>query len=298
MKVALPKSFNRHTMYDLLNSVITSNLQPKDNEIDFDFRELTFIEPSGVTILSNLFEWLYKEKVRINIFCPNEFGSGKNKAIKFLDDSMFFKKYCNLTLSEKPIVRATTMPLELISWERSFQWLDGNFTYWLSSRLCVTPQSLTNIKMCFGEIFNNINDHAQQNIGCVFAQHYPKNNEIKIAISDFGVGIPDNIRKISPSLQDHQALLKAIEEGFTSRTSPRNLGAGLHTLVTNVVNNIKGSVHIHSNYGILNCTYGQNGVLTEALLKNSFYPGTFIEVVLKTNNIENIEDYEEEFEWF
>lgn len=297
MEVALPKTFNRHTMYDLLASVINRDLEPYDKVIDFNFCSLRFIEPSGITILSNLFEWLYKEGVQVNIIYPGDYAYTKSNAIHFLDDSMFFHRYTKKTLINTAQVRPTTIPLELISWERSFQWLEGDFTHWLSRRLGVSIPSLVNIKMCFGEIFNNINDHAQQNIGCVFAQHYPKINEIKIAVSDFGVGIPDNIRRISPGLKDHEALLKAIEDGFTSKTSPRNLGAGLHTLVANVVNDNKGSVHIHSNYGILECTYGYNGLQVQAISKDSFYPGTFIEVVLKTDNIENLDDIEEEFEW-
>src|SRR5690606_13738642 len=159
------------------------------------------------------------------------------------------------------------------------------------------PNTLTTIRTCFGEIFNNIQDHAQESTGCIFAQHYPNKNQIKIAISDFGIGIPDNIRRINPSLQDHYAIEKASEEGFTSRTSPRNLGAGLHTIIENVVNNNNGAVHIHSNYGILSCIKGEDGVEKYPTLEQGFYPGTFIEVILRTDFIENITDFEEEFEW-
>nr|WP_239587594.1 ATP-binding protein [Bacillus pakistanensis] len=286
-------------MYRLLDKVIDPDLNPKSHAIDFNFCNLSFIEPTGITILSNLFEWLVKRDVDANIIYPHvdEISGGKNDPIQFLDDSKFFERYLGETITKYPETRPTTIPLRLIAYKDSYQWLENDFTHWLSAQLGITPKSLVNIRMCFGEIFNNINDHAQENIGCIFAQHYPRSNEIKISISDFGVGIPNNIRRVSPSLQDHEAIERATVEGFTSKTSPRNLGAGLHTLIENVVNDNGGVVFIHSNYGILTCIKGNNMIQKFPLIKKSFYPGTLIEVVLKTDGIENIEDYEEEFEW-
>src|SRR5690606_26789301 len=172
-------------------------------------------------------------------------------------------------LTRSPSRRPTTLPLMLVAYEESYQWLE-RFTFWLSNQIGITTESLVNIRMCVGEIFNNINDHAREKIGCIFAQHYPKRKEIKIAISDFGIGIPDNIRRISPSLQDHEAIEMASNEGVTSKTSPRNLGAGLHTLIENVVNDNGGSVYIHSNYGILSCVRGHNGVTKIPKLEHGF----------------------------
>jgi anti-sigma regulatory factor (Ser/Thr protein kinase) len=297
MELSLPSNFTRHTMYDLLNSVIDFELNPKDHTITFDFSNLNFIEPSGITILSNLFEWLVRRGVDTNVLCPERIVGGKNDPLQYLDDSRFFERYIGQTITDNPEIRPTTIPLKLVTYENSYQWLERDFTFWLSQQLGINPKSLVNIRMCIGEIFNNINDHAQENTGCIFAQHYPRSKEIKIAISDFGVGIPNNIRRLNPSLQDHHAIEKATEEGFTSKTSPRNLGAGLHTLIENVVNDNGGAVHIHSNYGILSCTKGYTEIQKTPILKNGFYPGTFIEVVLKTDAIQNIEDYEEEFEW-
>ncbi|KAB8139246.1 sensor histidine kinase [Gracilibacillus oryzae] len=298
MEVLIPSNFNRFTMYDLLSSVIDNDLNPKDTVISFNFTKLKFIEPAGVTILSNLFEWLHKRGVSSRIIYP-ENCSGKKNPIQFLDDSNFFMRYAGKNLTRNPNPRPTTIPLKLVAYSDGPRWLEREFSFWLSNQLNIPLTSLATIRICFGEIFNNIRDHAQENIGCIFAQHYPGSNEIKITISDFGVGIPENIRRVRPSLQDDEAVMIATTEGFTSQTSPRNLGAGLHTLIENVVKNNNGSVHIHSNYGILNCTKGivSNEVEKFASLKGSFYPGTLIETILKTDSIQNITDIEEEFEW-
>jgi anti-sigma regulatory factor (Ser/Thr protein kinase) len=296
MIVELPSKFSRETMYHLLDKVIDNDLRPKDDFIGLSFETLNFIEPPGVTILSNLIEWLIKNDVKVGLFYPeSERPYFSSHPLKYLDDSKFFLRYMRKYITNNPQTRRTTMPLELINMESSFQWLDS-FTRWLSRELNVKTSSLTNIKMSFGEIFNNIRDHAFENVGCTFAQHYPNKNLISIVISDFGVGIPTNIRKIHPSLNDAEAIRKAIEEGITSRTSPRNLGVGLHTLYKNVVEDNHGSIHIHSNYGILDSYYGYNGPKIEYYTKNSFYPGTLIEVNLRTNNIFEQDD-EEEFDW-
>lgn len=299
MHVFVPRRFNRFTMYELLSRVIDYDLNPKDDEINFDFEYLKFIEPSGVTILSNLFEWLRTKGVKASITYPTNF-SGKWNPIQFLDDSNFFVRYVGESLTPRPKRRPTTIPLELVAYTKSARWLEMDFSSWLSGRLEIPSSSLSTIRICFGEIFNNIENHSQKNIGCIFAQHYPTSNEIKITISDFGIGIPENIRKIKPSLRDHEAIELAATEGVTTKTSPRNLGAGLHTLIENVVRNNQGSIHIHSNYGIFNCTKGINTneeVRKEAILAQGFYPGTLIETVLKTDTIQNITDIEEEFEW-
>jgi len=153
--------------------------------------------------------------------------------------------------------------------------------------------------MCLGEIFNNIKDHSSENIGSIYAQHYPNKNLLIFSIADFGVGIPQNIRKINNELSDEEALGFAIIEGVTSMTSPRNLGAGLHTLIKNVVNSNKSAVHIHSGYGILNALAGHDKVDVETTSSTGYYPGTFLDISIDTSIIieeDQFED-EEEFVW-
>ncbi|MCM3411214.1 ATP-binding protein [Metabacillus litoralis] len=299
--VELPKRFTRDTMYQVLDKVIDEEMQPKDYDIGINFKTLDeFVEPAGVTILSNLFEWLFFNGVSITTFRPDNPPIYSEDPLKFLDDSMFFYKYIGKYISTNPKLRKTTIPLELVSYSQSYQWLDQKFIPWLSLQLGVPAHSLSTIKMCFGEIFNNINDHSKTEIktGCIFAQSYHRKNTIKIVVSDFGVGIPDNIRKIYPGLTDNKALEYAIKEGVTSKTTPRNLGVGLHTLFKNVVETNGGSIFIHSNYGILNCVNGYNGPKVFSELKQSYYPGTLIEVNIRTDNISCfIDEIEEEFGW-
>jgi anti-sigma regulatory factor (Ser/Thr protein kinase) len=295
LEILLPSRFVRENMYWVLDQAITSDLQPAADEINFNFTRLSYIEPTGITILSNLFEWLIKRGIKVNLLTPEKIKGGKNCPITYLDDSLFFKRYINKTLTPNARVRSTTRPLELISYANSYQWLPNVFIPWLAGQLGVSINSLDEIKVSIEEIFNNINDHSLENIGCIYAQHYPNLNIVKISISDFGIGIPAAVQRKYP-LTDREALEKAIEHGFSTQSSPGNRGAGLHNILTSIIIVNKGTVNIHSNKGIIECKYRNNKMQINSYTANGFYPGTLFEIVLNTNNI--FENEEEDFEWF
>lgn len=296
--VNLPYTFNKSTMYSFINAVIDSDMIPKDSEIKFNFNNLNFIEPSGVTILSNLIEWLRQKGVQVIFTYPEDTITNPTKGIKYLDDSMFFQHYLDKCLTQHAEVRSTTMPLKLIDYDESYQWIDFRFIPWLSERLLISPHSLTDIKVSVGEIFNNIRDHAGEKTGCIFAQHYPNKKRLKISISDFGIGIPNTIRREYPSLNDEQALRKAIEEGVSSKSSPRNRGAGLKTLLQNVVINYGGTVQIRTYSGVLNVKRNEfNDFVLYSNIVQEKYPGTFIEITFDTSQFIELPEKEEEFVW-
>lgn len=293
MIVDLPRNFDRESMYQLIDQTIDSDMEPRSKEIIFNFVTLKFIRPVGVTVLSNLIGRLKKYGVRVTFQYPHANRKNRNCPISFLDDSMFFKHFLKETLDISASLRGTTMPLENVSYSGSYQYL-SNAMRWLSHKLNLTEQSLGDIEMCLQEVFNNIQDHSAESSGSVFIQHYPTEKTVMIAISDFGVGIPHNIQRYEPFLNDAEALRLSIKEGYTTKTSPRNLGAGLFTLLQNVVINNKGSVYIHSNHGILNCNYDGTGIELTQMNHKGFYPGTLLEINFRTDTIENIE---EEFSW-
>lgn len=294
MEIFLPSRFVRNEMYGVLGEAITPDLHPADSTINFNFSSLSYIEPSGITILSNLFQWLIKRQVKVILATPKNITGGKNCPITYLDDSQFFKRYLNKYLTPFPSVRPTTRPLELISYSNSYQWLPDKFMPWLSHQLNVSINSLDDVKIALEEIFNNINDHSSEHIGCIFAQHYPKWNEVKISISDFGIGIPASVQRKIP-LSDEEALVKAIEDGFSTKSTPGNRGAGISNILYSIVINTGGKVYIHSNRGMLSCEYVNNERHITHSTANGFYPGTFFEIVFNTNNI--IENEEEDFVW-
>lgn len=298
MKLNLPRDLDRTSINGLMINVLDSSKKPLHKKVEIDFTTLKFIQPAGVVALDNMIAWLSKRQVDVS-FTYYKNMKDKHNSTKYLDDSGFFKKHLGETLVDNATLRSTTIPLQNVTYEQSHSWLQFTFTPWLATQLGVKKATLGNIEMCLGEIFNNIKDHSSENIGCIYAQHFPQKKLLTFCIADFGVGIPYNIRKIVPDCSDSEALMHAIKEGFTTKTSPRNLGAGLYTMIKNVVIGLKGSVHINSGYGILD-VYSDNGKMRiRTLESNGFYPGTFLEFNIDTAEVEkeDLVTEEEEFEW-
>lgn len=296
MKVYLPKELDRGpSMYWLINQVLDANNNPKSNVFDFDFTTLKFIRPVGVTVLSNLVGRLHRHgaSVTFTYNLPNR--SQKHCPMAFLDDSMFFKYYLKQNLDSFASLRPTTRPLENVTYDASYAYLDQTMA-WLAVKLNLTKESLGDLKTCLKEVFNNIRDHSSENIGSIFVQQYPSQNRVMVAISDFGVGIPNSIQSHEGyrGVDDAEALRLSVQEGFTTKSTPRNRGAGLDFLLHNVVKNNQGSVYIHSNHGILSSTYVNNGIHTVVEKTGGFYPGTLLEIEFRTDTIQYIE---EEFSW-
>jgi anti-sigma regulatory factor (Ser/Thr protein kinase) len=296
MLINLPRRLNRDTMYVLLQKVISKDKNPIADEITLNFETLSvFIEPSGVTILSNLIHWLESKGVTVMII-PGEVGI-YDSPNKFLDDSMFFKEHLGEMISERSQVRSTTLPLMQVNAEKPMDWLINEFIPWLSRQLGVQADRLETIRVCMEEILNNIRDHADKVTGCIFAQYIPANHEVLISISDFGVGIPYNVQKAFPSMTDNEAIRKSVERGFSTLSRPHNRGVGLDNLIHNVVINGKGSVHIHSLNGILSCLNGNNEILYRSRNTLGYYPGTLIDLVFKTDVSDIFDIVEEDFSW-
>jgi len=129
-------------------------------------------------------------------------------------------------------------------------------------------------------------------------QYFPKKNEIEIAISDYGIGIPARVRKVLPQLHtDGAAIIKATEDNFSTKSTPRNRGAGLHTIIQNTVEINGGNVTIISGYGAVefNQIWLKGSPLGSA--GGIRYPGTLLRLVLRTDTIQREEFYEEDMSW-
>jgi hypothetical protein len=296
MRVYLPDQFDISTMYGFINDVIDDNYLPRSNSINLDFTKLQFIRPSGVTILSNIVQWLLSKRVKVGFILPEKYDYQHNP-VKFLDDSEFFNIFLKKKLLTRSHHRETTIPLKLVQYDESYSWIENNLIFWLMQRLSLNKGALSNIKVCFAEIFNNIKDHSQYNIGCVFGQHFPTEHNVQIAISDFGVGIPHNVKKILPNLDDSKALVKATEEGFSTKSNIRNAGAGLDVLIHNVALQNRGTLLIYSNCGAIQCNYDNGNIAKTMLHVQGYYPGTLIYVNLRTDTFIQDDDDSEEFEW-
>lgn len=291
--IVLPFKFTRDTMYFVLDQALEKDLSAKSKNILLDFKRLEFVDPTGITVLSNLIEFLKKQGVHVTYQNYKRATRGN----KFLDDSGFFKEY----IGEDPIflgstLRKSTLPLELIRQDKSYSWIFNRFIPWIAPKVKLHPDSFGSIAVCLMEVFNNIGDHSGENCGCAFAQHYPQKDSVVLTISDFGKGIPTNVRTSLPQLDDAEAIEQATVEGFTTKSHQRNQGAGLAILVKNVVQNNQGEMWISSLSGSVRCINSASGVRNFLKTSKISYPGTMLEMTFRTDLLEPI-TRKEEFEW-
>ena len=291
--VSLPFNFNVKNLHVLLEAAIDDQLNPRSGKIIIDFSKLSFVDPTAITVLSNVVEYLRQKHGTKVVFRNYTYPTEGNK---FLDDSGFFLRYIGETAFKGSKLRSTTLPLQMVTYDRSWSWIHNTFAEWIARRVGLSPKSFSSINVCLGEIFNNVRDHSGENIGCVFTQHYPQRGEVMLTVSDFGVGIPFNVRKVEPGLSDADAIGKAVKEGFTTKSTAKNHGAGLDILTRYVVANNRGRVFIQSLRGSFNCIYAASGVRMSPRMEKVSYPGTLIQITFKTGSLEPVGE-KEVFEW-
>lgn len=291
----LPKRFNFGNINPIIKDAIDRNGDANYAKVVIDFTALEFIDPVAVVALCNLLESLSLGGVVTSFKGANS----PTKGAIFLDNAGFFRHYLRMPLRPHAMVSETTLPLMLVESARAIPYLYNDMIPWLARRLATTPIALSTVRVCIEEIFHNIKDHSGVGKGWVFAQHFPKYQEVHIAISDFGNGIPANVRKILPHASETEALSLAIQEGFTTKSNVQNRGAGLAVLTRYVTLRNGGGVFITSGNAYISVLPQGEAIKTTSRERVGTYPGTLIHVILKTNTLETLyEDIEpEEFSW-
>ncbi len=286
-KVPIPRNFNASSIGQVLRRI--AQKQPHHLIVIFDFHYLTkFIDPVGVTFLCNLIEWLKYN----NIIVKFDRIEGGSEPLRYLDNVGFFKMYLGKHIYPNWNIPATYMPLQLVEDDEAAMWLNTNLHDYLFENVSIyRHDDLSGFISAISEIFINISDHSKVNVGCIYAQHYPRNNDIHICIADFGVGIPSLIRNNTEDyahMQDCDLIELACTPHFSTKSSPKNRGAGLDLLLRNITMFHRGKVSIFSGHGYLHCTKGQNSKLYFSKNpRQNFYPGTMFDIHIDTKTFES-----------
>lgn len=295
--IKLEGSLDVSSIHRFVNQFIDDERSPRSNEFFVDMCSVKFVTPVGVTSLVNLLTYLGKSGCIIIVQYPDR----PTEPVKYLDDCGFFSHFAGKPLRPHAKCRSTTIPLKIVGYAEYDSWLEYSVFPWLSSHLGFDiKREWPSFYAVIGEIFNNINDHAGLDdcIASTIMQYFPKKNEIEIAISDYGIGIPARVRKVLPQLHtDGAAIIKATEDNFSTKSTPRNRGAGLHTIIQNTVEINGGNVTIISGYGAVefNQIWLKGSPLGSA--GGIRYPGTLLRLVLRTDTIQREEFYEEDMSW-
>lgn len=293
--VQVPRQFTIYKSTDLTSQIIGQNGYPIDQEMTFDFANLSWIDGGGLTVLENALSWLRFNNVQT--WFKNH-SRTSSSAICYLDDCGFFRNHTGEPIRSSAKCRGTTLACRKIEHTDCHQWLDYTFLPWISGSTGIQQGAFASLRTCISEVFNNTLDHSNFESGFVHVQFYPNRNEIRVTLSDFGRGIPNSIRECYGQLDDAEAILRATEEGVSAKSTPRNQGIGLSYLMS-CIGRTKMSVAIISYAGRLTCFPTGNNLFTRhKSYLDSYYPGTLIEFSIDVRNFIGDEiTEEEEYSW-
>ena len=294
-EVIVPARMTNETMYSFLGQIFDIDGSIRDTEYIFNFERLGFIDPIGITTIANATKLLNEEQV--SVYYKN-FQQDTSNGVSYLRDVGFFSHFLSQDTGVPQHTKPTAFPLKFISMDAVWVVYDHHFTPWVDRCLGIdSKRQLSAIGTSIHEAFNNIKDHSTRNIACFYAQYFPKRRNIIFAISDFGVGIAHNVRKKEHCESDSHAIQLAVQNGFSTQSTPRNRGSGLDNIIKSIALNQRGHVIIYSGRGKFEAIE-QNIRVLNISPSQAPYPGTMIALALYIDRL-NLDEVEvdEVFSW-
>jgi hypothetical protein len=262
-------------------------------ELEVDFKKASFLEPMHIVSLSCLIELFYQKGTKV-LFIPGKFSIDK-----YLQNIRFYE-YWNPGFNRDAFTRVN---------------IDTSFCLWKVRNIMIDSyakeaqnyfqgtfakeKNLESLHISLTEVFNNIFDHSGSLVdGYVITQTYPNIGKIVTSICDFGIGIPTKINNLwvehgKDELSGEDALRAAFFRHITSKSTPRNRGFGLTTLL-DIVRSLNGELIVLSNNAVFH--YMQDGSI-KSYPPNISFEGTLIIITLEARYLPDIEDRVEDEEF-
>lgn len=281
-------NIKKRTDFYILYSIIEKNISNENITI---FIEEFFLEPLDILILTQF----VITQVQRN--CTVKIDTNSDKIKKYLN-AIDIVAFCKSNYIEPQTISVidsyTAMPIRRVELSTMNTYIELTQKYF--KNFCPN-KDLDMLNLCLSELINNVYNHSFSKIGAyVFAQYYPKNNMIKIAVSDLGIGIPMSVNNYKKStnekiLTNRECVSWALKENMTTKSIPQNKGKGL--------DNIKSFMKAN------NCFWK---LYTQDVLMNgyskiyyeanpiSFFKGTIVQLNINIANLPQ-ETIIDELEW-
>jgi len=157
-------------------------------------------------------------------------------------------------------------------------------------RTYFAKKDLSAVSVGLVEAYYNVFDHAHAE-GNAFSliQFDEETSILYVAISDFGIGIAQSVSDYDNSIKsDKEAVLKALQDNFTVKSTERNKGMGLSFVIAPAK-----EARIFSHKGFVY----KNGSTIEAFDTEMSFPGTLIYYEIDLSQMED-EEIINEFDFF
>jgi len=247
------------------------------DSLDIDCSRLTTIQSCGIAYLGNITEWLLNQSCQVNF---TGLGENSSPAIDELRDAGFVARCCGALQSNR--LNPLIFPLESITRAKSRPYVEAEFIPWLAGQTGYLIDHLSGLHGALAELFNNVEDHTEYDVGCLHARHYPEDKRVLVTVADFGCGIPYNVLRLEPNLSEAAAIVKATQLKFTTG-GQRNRGMGLDQVLTHVIKLNQGVVTIRSGKGSVAFSADSDEIGNKELACQGRCFGTMIEISVPTN---------------
>lgn len=245
-------------------------------QVHFDFTQCGFLRPNAVVFLGGLVRIINDRggKARLDVSTMQQ-GVRANLEI----NGFAYAMGANLSPW-----KGNSIPYR----EDSFQDENGIVEYlkknWLGRGwINISPNLMNAIASQMWEIYTNAFDHSGSGVGVLSCgQYFPKRRELVLAVADFGVGIPSNVRihKEDPILSGKCAMQWAFTRGTSTakKLGPRGMGLDL---LKEFIRVSQGGLAIYSHDGYARIT--KDGEFYQDL--PVFFEGTLVQVTLRCDDI-------------
>jgi signal transduction histidine kinase len=270
-----PTDFDK--LFELGNTVLADH-----GHVIFDFSKCQFLRPNAIAFLGGISR-LIESKGRTVQF---DFNTAPDKVLAILRQNNFAYCFGHPGFSGFPgrsipyredrtdLNQQTNLKDAIINY-LSNEWLGRGWVH-VSSRL---RNAIVGVVW---EIYDNAFEHANSSIGLYSCgQHFPRLRILQLAVADFGMGIPENVRRYLPNnplvqLSPAHCLKWAFQEGASTKKQGTGRGLGLK-LLKDFVNLNHGTLEI----------YSYNGYALVHDEKEKFHnirnslPGTIVNITLR-----------------
>ena len=235
------------------------------------------VKPHHVTTLACLLEEYRLAGVAIR------FESGNAEVYRYLASIHFFACFTQPAAAPLPPFTQPDDPTSFGLWPVEPEGMNDfvRSAYQHFKDYYFQDKSLDFLTIYLGEMFNNVFDHAfataaTERVAFAMLQYYPTSKRLLIAVSDFGMGIPQTVNRFLLSQRQEpvtapEALRKALELRFTAQSRPHNQGRGLDTLRTGV-RELNGTLTIQTTRAIYHVSREGAEYIHE--LSDVAFPGT------------------------
>ncbi len=239
--------------------------------VHFDFSNCDFLRPNAVAFLGGLAR-LIEYRGGLPQF---ETGTIRQE----IKTNLYQNGFANVMRIDSPSWDGNSIPYREDSHEDQNSIVHYLKSNWLGKGwINVAPTLANEIAGQMWEIYTNAFEHSQSAIG-VFScgQYFPKSHELLLAVADFGVGIPSNVRHhAGKPIHGKEAMRWAFAPGnTTARELPFPRGMGLDLLKEFIRIN-HGHLEIYSKDGY--ARVDSKGEVYENL--TNFFDGTLVQVRL------------------